>query len=139
MKHILEEFLWKIQILQLLWLSNGELPFKYLGMSLSTKKLSILQWQPLIDKMTTRITSWTAKTLSYTGKIQLVQSVLFGIQAFWAHLFILLTKVIKIIEGLCKFYVRSGANETTKKALLAWDRVCLPKAGGGLNIVKLKL
>ncbi|OIT37314.1 hypothetical protein A4A49_65912, partial [Nicotiana attenuata] len=53
------------QILKLLGLSNGELPFKYLGVPLSTKKLSVLQWQPLIDKMTAKITSWNAKTLSY--------------------------------------------------------------------------
>ncbi|XP_075080185.1 uncharacterized protein LOC142165724 [Nicotiana tabacum] len=63
------------QILQLLGLSTGELPFKYLCVSLSTKKLSVLQWQPLIDKI-------TAKTLSYAGRVQLVQSILFGIQAF---------------------------------------------------------
>ncbi|OIT30257.1 hypothetical protein A4A49_59552, partial [Nicotiana attenuata] len=53
------------QILQMLGLASGELPFKYLGVPLSTKKLSLMQWQPLIDKMTKRITSWTAKTLSY--------------------------------------------------------------------------
>ncbi|XP_019237628.1 PREDICTED: uncharacterized protein LOC109217809 [Nicotiana attenuata] len=129
----------KQQILQMLGLSNGELPFKYLGVPLSTKKLSIMQWQPLIDKMTTRITSWTAKTLSYAGRVQLVQSVLFGIQAFWVQLFILATKVIKIVEGLCRSYIWSGTNEITRKALLAWDRVFLPKAGGGLNFVNLKL
>uniref|UniRef100_A0A1S4C8E5 Reverse transcriptase zinc-binding domain-containing protein n=1 Tax=Nicotiana tabacum TaxID=4097 RepID=A0A1S4C8E5_TOBAC len=58
---------------------------------------------------------------------------------FLAQLFILPTKVIKIVEGLCGSYIWSGTNEITRKALLAWDRVCLPKAGGGLNIVNLKL
>nr|XP_016476233.1 PREDICTED: uncharacterized protein LOC107797822 [Nicotiana tabacum] len=57
------------QILQLLGLSTGELPFKYLGVPLSTKKLSVLQWQPLLDKMTVKITSWTAKTLSYARRM----------------------------------------------------------------------
>ncbi|XP_075096380.1 uncharacterized protein LOC142174479 [Nicotiana tabacum] len=89
--------------------------------------------------MSKRITSWTAKTLLYAGRVQLIQSVLFGIQAFWAQLFILQTKVIKLVEGICRSYVWSGANEITKKALIAWDRVCLPKVGGGLNIVNLKL
>ncbi|XP_070055311.1 uncharacterized protein [Nicotiana tomentosiformis] len=89
--------------------------------------------------MTAKITSWTAKTLSYIGRVQIVQSILFGIQAFWAQLFILPTKVIKIVEGICRSYIWSGANEITKKALLAWDRVCLPKAGGGLNITNFKL
>lgn len=36
---------------------KGELPFKYLGVPLSTKKLSVLQCKPLIEKITHRITS----------------------------------------------------------------------------------
>ncbi|XP_070002037.1 uncharacterized protein LOC142166086 [Nicotiana tabacum] len=53
------------QILRHLRFTARDLPFKYRGVPLSTKKFSILQWQSLIDKMTARITSWTAKTLSY--------------------------------------------------------------------------
>lgn len=93
------------QILQHLGFTTGDLPFKYLGVALSIKKHSILQWQPLTDKMTARITSWTAKTLSYSGRVQLVQSVLFGVQAFWVQLFVMPTKVIKLIEGIYKSYI----------------------------------
>ncbi|OIT29233.1 hypothetical protein A4A49_64264, partial [Nicotiana attenuata] len=52
-------------ILKYLEFVHGNLPFKYLGVPLSTKKISLLQWQPLIEKITARITSWTAKKLSY--------------------------------------------------------------------------
>ncbi|OIT08137.1 hypothetical protein A4A49_62870, partial [Nicotiana attenuata] len=43
----------------------GELPFKYLGIPLSTKKLSLIRWKPLIYRIVTRVTSWTVKKLSY--------------------------------------------------------------------------
>lgn len=95
----------KDYILQCLGLKRGDLPFKYLGVPLFTKKLSLIQWQPLIEKMTKKITSWTAKTLSYAGRVPLVQSVLFGVQAFWAQIIILPAKVVKIVEGLCRSYV----------------------------------
>nr|XP_009799142.1 PREDICTED: uncharacterized protein LOC104245256 [Nicotiana sylvestris] len=62
--------------------SRGTLPVKYLEVPLTTKKMSIAQWQPLIEKMVAVISSWTAKKLSYAGRIQLVQSVAFGIQAY---------------------------------------------------------
>ncbi|OIT38047.1 hypothetical protein A4A49_58128, partial [Nicotiana attenuata] len=52
-------------ILRNLGFTKGLLPFKYLGVPLSTKKLTIMQWQPLIEKIVARITSWTAKKLSY--------------------------------------------------------------------------
>ena len=35
-----------------------------------------------IDKITARIASWTSKVLSFAGRLQLIQSVLFSIQAF---------------------------------------------------------
>ncbi|OIT30703.1 hypothetical protein A4A49_63408, partial [Nicotiana attenuata] len=45
--------------------SQGSLPFKYLGIPLDTNKISVMQWQPLIEKIVARISSWTAKKLSY--------------------------------------------------------------------------
>ncbi|XP_019257621.1 PREDICTED: uncharacterized protein LOC109235823 [Nicotiana attenuata] len=66
-------------ILSHLGFVHGTLPFKHLEVPLSTKKLTLLQWQPLIEKITARITSWTTKKLSYAGRTQLVKSVLFGI------------------------------------------------------------
>ncbi|XP_060170738.1 uncharacterized protein LOC132601681 [Lycium barbarum] len=58
--------------------SQGAIPFKYLGIPLDTNKLIILQWQHLIDTIVAKIASWTAKKLSYAGRIQLVQTVLWS-------------------------------------------------------------
>lgn len=71
------------QQLQLILRYNlGELPLKYFGISLDTKNLNNLQWQPLVDKIVARISSWTAKKLSYASRVQLVQTVIFGVQAY---------------------------------------------------------
>ena len=52
-----------------------------------------------------RINSWTARKLSYAGRAQLVQTVLFGVQAYWAQLFIFPAKIIKLIESMCRSYL----------------------------------
>ena len=106
----------KQQIMQQLGYTMEELPFKYLGVPLSTKKMSIIQWYPLIDKIMARINSWTPKKLSYAGRTQLIKTVLFGVQSYWAQLFIILAKIIKVIEGLCRSYLWSGVGYVTKKA-----------------------
>ncbi|KAG5614385.1 hypothetical protein H5410_014209 [Solanum commersonii] len=54
------------------------------------------------DKIIAKISSWTAKKLSYAERVQLVQTVLFDIQAFWAQLYIIPTKILKLIEGYCR-------------------------------------
>nr|XP_009600940.1 uncharacterized protein LOC104096290 [Nicotiana tomentosiformis] len=103
----------KAEIIQLLGHSLGKLPFKYLGVPLDTKKLTVVQWQPLIGRIVSKITSWTTKKLSYARRIQLVQSVIFGMQSYWSQIFTLPVKVTKLIEAYCRSYMWSGRNEIT--------------------------
>ena len=122
----------KQQIMQQMGYTMEELPFKYLGVPLSTKKLSIIQWYLLIENIMARIKSWTAKKLSYAGRTQLIKTVLFGVQSYWAQLFIIPAKIIKVIEGLCRSYLWSGVGDVIKTALIAWEKVCCPKSEGGI-------
>ena len=86
-----------------------------------------------------RINSWTARKLSYASRAQLVQTVLFGVQAYWAQLFIFPAKIAKLIESMCRSYLWSGAGQITKKALIAWERVCRPRSEGGLGLINMHI
>lgn len=120
-------------------LSLGQLPLKYLGILLSTKKLSLIQWIPLVEKIVAKITSWTARKLSYAGRLQLIQAVLFGIQSYWSQLFLIPAKVLKLIESHCRNFLWSGTNSITKKSLVAWERICTPKLVEGMNLINIRL
>ena len=98
-----------------------------------------MQWHPLIDRILARITPWTARKLSYAGRAQLVQTVLFGVQSYWAQLFIFPAKIIKLIESLCRSYLWSGTRHVTKKALIAWEQVCRPKSEGGMGLINMAI
>lgn len=63
-------------------------PFKYLIVPLSTTKLSIIQCQSFIQKILHKIDSWTSKLLIYVGKVQLINSVLFGMPTYWCQIFL---------------------------------------------------
>lgn len=110
------------------------LPFKYLGVPLSSRNLDVYQYESLIDKFFSRIRHWTAKLLSYTGSLQLIKSVLFSITAYLMQVFLMPKKVIKKIEAICRRYLWSGVK---KKAHIAWDKVCYPKEVGGMNFTSL--
>lgn len=56
----------RMNILNLLGYEMGELPFN-LGVPLSTKRLTAIQCWPLVDKITSRITSWMAKACHMQG------------------------------------------------------------------------
>lgn len=61
---------------------EGTLSFRYLGVPLASKKLSGIRCWPLVEKITQRINCRTSKLLSYAGRIQLIKSVLFGVQSY---------------------------------------------------------
>lgn len=85
--------------------------------------------------MTAIISTWRARTLSYAGRTQLIKSVVTGIQAYWAQVFILPQKVIKLIEAICRSYLWTRSANVTRRALVAWDKVCLSESAGGLNLI----
>ncbi|XP_070014693.1 uncharacterized protein [Nicotiana sylvestris] len=43
------------------------------------------------------------------------------------------------IEAYCRSYLWSGTNTITRKALIAWDKVCTPKSIGGLGLLNIRL
>lgn len=82
-----------------------ELPFKYLGVPLSTRKLNIQKLLPLVEKIISNIKCWTSNLLSYSGRLQLIKSVLIERQTYWAQVFLLSKKVIKIVTNICRVFL----------------------------------
>ncbi|GJT69783.1 cytokinin dehydrogenase 3-like protein [Tanacetum coccineum] len=63
-------------ILDIIPFAIGSLPVRYLGVPLITKKICATDCKPLIDKVKSRIMDWRNKALSYSGRLQLIVSVL---------------------------------------------------------------
>lgn len=72
----------------LLGFTMGSFPIRFLGVPLISSKLSHNDCIPLIQKITSKVTSWTRRFLAYSGRLQLIKSVLFAIQPFWSTHFI---------------------------------------------------
>lgn len=46
-------------------------------------------------------------------------------------------KVLKHIESICRTFLWTGKEEVSRKAPVAWEKVCDPKSAGGLNVTAL--
>ncbi|CAH9071538.1 unnamed protein product [Cuscuta epithymum] len=117
------------QILDLVDFQQGSFPVRYLGIPLAPLKISVAQFSPLIDTVTDYINAWNTKTLSYAGKLELIRSVMQGVQSFWLGIFPVPRTIIDRIVALCRIFLWGG-----KYAKVAWEDVCLPKEEGGLGI-----
>ncbi|XP_070020895.1 uncharacterized protein [Nicotiana sylvestris] len=67
----------------------GAFPIRYLGFLLSPKKWNKLECHQLIEKITRKIQNGYAKQLSYAGRLQIINTVIFSIHNFWGAVFIL--------------------------------------------------
>ena len=65
----------------------GSLPFKYLGIPLSSRRLSIADCEQLADKMLDKLKGWSAKHFSYAARFQIINSILMGVSAYWCQNF----------------------------------------------------
>lgn len=117
---------------------EGTLPFRYLGAPLTSKKLSIQHYIPLIEKIVGRVTHYSAKLPSYEGRVQLIQSVNFSIMNFWMQCLLLSKKIIQKIDIICRSFMWIGGKESCKKSLNASKQVCILKNRGGLNLISIE-
>ncbi|XP_058765506.1 uncharacterized protein LOC131638998 [Vicia villosa] len=118
---------------------EGTLPFRYLGIPLSSKKLSVVNCMVMVEKMTGKVRNWTNSLLSFAGRLQLVKSVLFAITNYWFHCVPLPMKVIQSAEAVCRSFLWSGSDKITRKHPVSWGQTCNPRKVGGLNIIDLKI
>ena len=79
---------------------NGTLPVRYLGIPLVSSLLTKANCNTLVNRITACICHRSARYLSYVGHLQLVNSMLFGIQTYWSSMFVLPAGVYKQIEQL---------------------------------------
>ncbi|KAG2252551.1 hypothetical protein Bca52824_082687 [Brassica carinata] len=82
----------------------------YLGLPLSPKRISAATLQPFLDRITAKLHSWTVKFLSFAGKVQMITSVIYGM----------------------------NSTSSAAGARVSWSDICKPKTEGGLGIRKLE-
>lgn len=115
-------------------LPSGSLPIRYLGVPLCTRKLSIINCEPLLQQVKGKINSWCAKSLSFGGKLQLINTVISGITNFWCSTFILPKLCIRKINSLCSAFLWKGTLDGHHTARVSWETLTKSKKHGGLGI-----
>eukprot|EP00253_Pinus_taeda_P015050 PITA_15050 len=97
-------------IARILGYSIATLPSKYLGTPLLDSAIKNASWRTLIDKLESRLSSWTFRSLNMASRLILIKTVLQR-NFLWGS---------------------SGLNR--KWALVNWNEVCQPKAIGRLGL-----
>ncbi|XP_075492649.1 uncharacterized protein LOC142530721 [Primulina tabacum] len=122
----------KQDILSITGFSPGSLPFRYLGIPLAARKLRSSDYCKLVDAIAAKINSWPRHSLSYAGKIELIRSVVQGIECYWLSILPIPNCVISSIYSLCRKFVWHS-----KHPPIAWENLCKSLEDGGLGLKNL--
>ncbi|VFQ63952.1 unnamed protein product [Cuscuta campestris] len=119
----------KSDLLSLVSFPEGKLPVRYLGLPLTSQRASERDFAPLIAKVDENIRKWNTKSLSSAGRLELIRSVIQGIEGFWFQAFPIHKSVLDRITTLCRAFLWGS-----KFCKVAWDNICKPKDEGGLGL-----
>lgn len=111
--------------------SKADLPIRYLGLPLCTKKLTIFNCDPLLQNVKTKMNTWSARTLSFAGRLQLLNSVISWITTFSFHP---AKEMHWIVNSMSNAFLWKGNIEGHHSSRVAWTTVVLPKQEGGLGV-----
>lgn len=95
------------RVLEVSKLKRSQLPFRYLGIPIYSKRLPAAEGKQILAKMMKRIKVWGTQNLSYMARLILVNSVLLSIQSYWAQILILPKRLLKEVESICRSFMKA--------------------------------
>ncbi|KAJ8439686.1 LOW QUALITY PROTEIN: hypothetical protein Cgig2_010183 [Carnegiea gigantea] len=112
------------QCQQVTGFKESSFPLKYLGVPITASKLSKLECRALVDKIVVKGHMWATRNLSFAGRAQLINSIIF---------------VVDRIIQICRNFLWGGGGggggtaDFKKPPRLSWGKVCLEKKSGSLE------
>ena len=119
------------QCLLLSGLKEANFPLKYLGVPITTSRLTKIQCISLVEKIMAKVHIWTSRNISFAGRARLINSVIFGMYTYWASIFLLPAEVTEKITKICRNFLWSGTAGYKKSPYISWKQTCLKKSQGG--------
>jgi len=97
---------WLAEATSVLHCKLGRVPFLYLGLPIGGDPRKLKFWQPLIDRIKSRLSGWKSKNLSLGGRLVLLKFVLSSLPVYFLSFFKAPAGIISSIESIfnCFFF-----------------------------------
>lgn len=114
--------------------------FTYLGILICKTKIKSAKWEPILDKIKTKIQGWSANWLNLAGKMVLLKYVMNSMPIYQSSILLAPGSVICKLERLLRKFIWEGGKGNEKKLhLISWDKIQKPCDEGGLQVRNLSI
>lgn len=114
------------------------IPNKVLGPFFGPKIITFATLQPFLERITSKLYSWTIKTFTFAGKMKLIYSVIYGMTNFWSSVFVLEKRFYQKVDYLCSWFLWKHNTASTTRTQVSWSSICTPKKEEGLGFRNFK-
>ncbi|MFS8023979.1 putative RNA-directed DNA polymerase [Helianthus anomalus] len=116
----------------------GQTPFSYLGIPIGVNMKRAKFWDPVINKIKSKLSKWKARYLSFAGRVSLAKSVLGSIPSYFLSLFAAPKCVLNKLEKIRRDFVWGFSDSNKKCRWVRWERMQKSKKIGGIGIGSIK-
>ncbi|KAJ0909970.1 putative reverse transcriptase zinc-binding domain-containing protein [Helianthus annuus] len=116
----------------------GSLPFLYLGVPIGANMKRAKFWNPVVERVSARLSKWKARHLSFAGRLTLAKSVLGSIPAYYLSLFLAPKCVLNKIDKIRRDFVWGISDTRKKMRWVKWDSIQRSKKSGGLGVGRIR-
>ncbi|GKU95921.1 hypothetical protein SLEP1_g9218 [Rubroshorea leprosula] len=115
----------------------GAIPFKYLGVPVGANPRKFSTWAPVIDCLRLKLSGWKCESLSFGGRIVLLNAVLSSIPVYFFAIMRAPIKVTNLLTSIQRRFLWGGREGNRKIAWVSWEKVCRSRKEGGLGVKDL--
>lgn len=114
------------------------LPNKVLGPFFGRKIITFATHQPFLERITSKLYSWTIKTFTFAGTMKLIYSVIYDMINFWSYVFRLQKRFYQKVDSLCSWFLWKHNTASTTRTQISSSSICTPKKEEGFGFRKLE-
>lgn len=126
------------QSARILGCEAGSFPFQFLGVPVGANMNRIKNWDVIVEKFNSKMSIWKAKSLSFGGRVTLLQAVLNSLPIYYFSIFKVPAGVLTKLEKIRRKFLWNGGGQGSRIHWASWEQITRSKANGGLGVGSLR-
>jgi len=114
--------------------SKMGISFNYLGLEVGGNPRKRKFWEPVLNKLKSRLNVWKRRFLSMAGRICLIKSVITAVPLYYLSLYKAPESVCKSIISIQRRFLWGWGKDNKLISWVSWKNICKPREEGGLDI-----
>jgi len=110
----------------------------YLGLSIGGDARRLIFWNPVLERLKSRLSDWKSRNLSYGGRLILLKFALSSLPVYALSFFRVPACIISSIESILINFFWGGGEDHRNIAWVDWNTICMNKGVGDLGVRRLQ-